>query len=44
MLNNPEFIRKMAEGYEEMGAINLALAEEALEADNKQLEMYEKKL
>lgn len=39
-----EIAEKMKQGYQEMGEINLRLAEMCFEADQQQLDRYEEKL
>lgn len=41
---NLEMKEKLKKGYQEMGELNLAIAEMCFEADNKQLNGYEEKL
>jgi len=41
---NLEIKERLKKGYQEMGEINLAIAEMCFEADNKQLDGYEEKL
>ena len=41
---NLEIKERLKKGYQEMGEMNLAIAEMCFEADNKQLDGYEEKL